>query len=371
MSDTGVKSGVLFRVRLQMYPRLELLLVVPMIGIIALILTAAANDIPGAVLTGVMSGFVMWLVVPEASRYRAFGVPLSDWVLDTSLAVHTVALICLGMWAVGGFYLWPFIGILAAHLWVVAWTFISNRHLTRGDRRSWAFDKQRSLWNSEAFISRPGPLPWRIIYTPMLASAIYLALLLTGFSLVMSTFASQLELSGLSYMAAPFTVVSTPVLANSRIAWRAVGLPVRTWLVHAYVASAVLFGIVGGVIGVLCAIGTFSLEMGQVGIHAGQVLLVAALLLLLLCTYPLEATLDLWAGVVLTIAVCIPLFLAVETGDQMASATACVFAAIVIAITAVVVRVTYRDVTAGNRLRTIGPVQGEDRTYYQLQGAGS
>jgi hypothetical protein len=92
----GVPSHPLrLRLRLQMYPRVEHLLVVPLLLVVWAMLSFGGDGYRGVPWVALLSGLAMWVMVPEIGRYRAFGLPLRYWTRDAAAAVLVgAALFC-------------------------------------------------------------------------------------------------------------------------------------------------------------------------------------------------------------------------------------------------------------------------------------
>lgn len=271
------------------------------------------------------------------------------------------------MWATAGFRFWPFVAIVVADVGVLAWTFAVSRSLAHGDRRSRPPNGERgSAWLERVWdklSELPGPVAWRIVYLPIIAVFALAVIVVPTIAVTVSS------LGVLGVQAVLFGAVGglTPMmlqrLSNTYVGWRAMGLPGRQWLGHAYAASlsvAVILGV--------------TLLISSDGSLKDKGFLYAAVLLLLAVVLPLGAVTD---TIIAMTLVMIPLVSAIALGLSEFSASeqglgpVVVMTATILVIAALLVRFTWSRIQHGSRIRFDGPFQQQHGTYYQLTGAAS
>lgn len=160
----------------------------------------------------------------------------------------------------------------------------------------------------------------------------------------------------MAFLLAPIAISCSAVvdvLAGTRRSWTAYGLPVRRWLLHAHVASASVVALGSVCIAALVSSGALAAEATDDGWTAGRIVLVSALLLLIIVLLVL--------GIALTVML--------SASDFPGGPLPVVAGVVVIAAAGGVLVYSARTILAGNDLHPVGAVQGDDRLYYQRQGA--
>lgn len=355
------KRTVPFRTRLQMYPRREHLVLILWVPFSFVLLVMDAS-VTSAVFLGLACALAMWVAIPDFNRYRMFGVPVSSWIMDTAIAVHVVALVYIAVWTSAGFGPLSFLGIVLADAGVLLWALFTHSPLTRGDQRVRA--RAANGWD---LISRlpgvPGPTPWRLVYAPVVGAAIMLVLIAGLVILpIMMLFGGVESLSGATPLVAPVVILLVTTMGGSFRGWRAIGLPARRWLLHAYLATSSLMTVF--VVGALVLSGTagYPATAAQAAVFWIVGLAVAA------------ATVSGSMGrsfFVLVIGVTVAIGVAVPIGASMDDVSALLTCGLLLILCTVGIARTYRRVTAGNQLRSHSPLDERHRTYYQLKGAAS
>ncbi|MGV0869626.1 hypothetical protein [Corynebacterium kalidii] len=365
------------RLRLQMYPRVEHLLVVPLLLVVWAMLSFGGDGYRGVPWVALLSGLAMWVMVPEIGRYRAFGLPLRYWTRDAAAAVLVGAALFCAVGAVASTGWRAYTGFLLGALAVAVQQCVSARRTVRGDRRVPAASR-RAGGGWATLVGRlpsvPGPLPWRLVYLPVGAASLAAAALFAGgFSLVRMTVGTAddgpLDLAS----AAPLAVVLVPavagVLAGGLRGWTVMGIPVRRWLRHAYVASAVAVLSLVALVALATSTGLVGGVRPPAQMPVGQVLLTVAFTVLCIVVVPLIAT----SGTVLmSMVAVVPVIgtaMTVGTADPLRGPGPVVGAVVVLAVSATVVAYTAHTLLRGDRARPTGLVQAAERTYYQRQGA--
>lgn len=360
MSDTGVKSGVPFRVRLQMYPRLELLTLIVFIPFSALALFSGVS--PGIFFIGMS----MYVVVPEVNRYRAMGIPLKSWSLDTALAINLVALTLLGIGVSVDAPLTMLAVVLLTDVGIWSFTLLRNRHLTRGDQRNRPQVERRSV--AAVFAGITVPVTARLIYLPLVGLGVLGALIAMVFAAV------AMAVGGVSFSFVNIFVLVLVIMWMASLAsssfrgWRALGLPAKWWHRHVHIAALVGISLTTGTLILVAQVP----EVTDGGAFGGLPTAVTLLSIVIL-----SVSLNVF-GVLQSAAVSYILVIpamattGIATQSQVSEIkTAIVIAAIVLPLSGLLIWGTYRNATAGNGLRFSGSIFEQDRTYYQLQGAGS
>lgn len=370
-------TGVPFRVRLQMYPRVEQLLLLPVLLVGWMMLALGADGSAQTAWVAVVSGLGMWIMVPDISRYRAFGIPLRYWTGDAVIAVLLVAFLfsAVGLAAATG--RWSYVGILLAVLAVGVKQYASARRTLRGEHRVPSPSQQAGRsWAAPVggLPSLPGPLPWRLVYLPAMAISLVSAVLVVGGFSALRVATGTVDSGPVAVETLlPLMVVIFPavagVLASGLRGWTALGIPVRHWLGHAYAGSAAIVIILIALVGLAMSTGLVSSGRPPAQMPFGQISLILAFATLCVAVIPLIATSRALlmsligvvpaGGAVMTFATTAPLH---GPGPVIGSV-------VVLALSAGPVVYTRRKLLDGDRAQPTGLVQGADRIYYQRQGA--
>lgn len=370
-------TGVPFRVRLQMYPRVEQLLALP--ALLAGWMMLALGDGGSAQMAGIAlaSGFAMWIMIPDVSRYRAYGVPLRYWTGDAVGAVLLVAFLFGAAGVAASTGRWSYVGILLAVLAVGATQYASMRRTLRGEYRLPSPSRQAGRsWATlvGGLPSLPGPLPWRLVYLPVIAISLVSTALVSGGFSVLRVATGTVD-SGPVDVATllPLMVVIFPavagVLASGLRGWTALGIPVRRWLGHAYAGSAVVLVILIALVGLAMSTGFVSGGRTPSQMSFGQLSLILACALLCAAVIPLIAT---SSALLMSLIGVVPeggLLMTLATTAPLDGPGPVIGSIVVVVLSAVPVVYTSHKQLGGDRPRPTGFVQGADRIYYQRQGA--
>ncbi|MDN6706190.1 hypothetical protein [Corynebacterium glyciniphilum] len=370
-------SGVPFRVRLQMYPRAEQLLLLPVVLVGWMMLALGADGSAQTVWMVVVSGLAMWVMVPDLSRYRTFGMPLRYWTTDAVIAVLLVAFLFSAVGLAASTGRWSYAGILLAALAVGVTQYTSARRALRGEHRVPSPTQQAGRsWAAlvGGLPSLPGPLPWRLVYLPAMAISLVSAVLVVGGFIVLRVATGTADSGPVGVETLlPLMVVIFPavagVLASGLRGWTALGNPVRRWLGHAYAGSAIVSVTLIALVGLAMSTGFVGGGRTPSQMSFGQISLILAFATLCVAVIPLIATSSALlmsligvvpaGGTVMTFATTAPLH---GPGPVISSL-------VVLALSVGPVVYTRRTLLGGDRPRPTGLVQGADRIYYQRQGA--
>ncbi|MGN0097158.1 MAG: hypothetical protein ACI38U_13980 [Corynebacterium sp.] len=291
-------TGVPFRVRLQMYPRAEQLLVLPVVLVGWVMLALGVDGSAQTAWMAVVSSLAMWVMVPDISRYRTFGMPLRYWTGDAVIAVLLVAFLFSAVGLASATGRWSYAGILLAALAIGVTQYASARRTLRGEHRVPSPNQQAGRsWAAlvGGLPSLPGPLPWRLVYLPAMTISLVSAVLVGGGFIVLRVATGTVDGGPVAVETLlPLMVVILPavagVLASGLRGWTALGIPVRHWLGHAYAGSA-------AVVIILIALAGLAMSTGLVGsgrppaqMPFGQISLFLAFAALCVAVIPLIAT---------------------------------------------------------------------------------
>lgn len=367
-----------FDVRVQMYPRIEQLLVPAMLALSGILLLPGQGAV-GFFAIALTTGYGIWVALPDVSRYRAFGVPLAIWRVDAVIAGVVVLALSVGVVVlVGGLTggMWGIAGALLGALVAAVMQAVAIRPLLRGDGMVRGTSRSAATSWSALVAKLPasrGPLSWRLIYLPALTTAV--AVVVT-FVVVMGVLTAMMsggdEPIEMAFLLAPITIACSAVvdvLAGTRRSWTAYGLPVRRWFLHAHVASAAVVALGSACIAALVSSGALTAGVTDDGWPAGRIVLVSALLLLIIVLLPLLVTVHYYLGFVVLLVLGIALTVMLSASDFPGGPLPVVAGVVVIAAAGGVLIYSARTIFAGNDLHPVGAVQGDDRLYYQRQGA--
>ncbi|MGP9723271.1 hypothetical protein ACT3SZ_04560 [Corynebacterium sp. AOP40-9SA-29] len=367
-----------FAVRVQMYPRIEQLMVLTMLGV-SVILLLPGQGTADFIVIALTTGFGIWMALPDVSRYRAFGVPLAMWRVDAMIAGAVVLALFIGVAVlVGGGTggMWGIAGALLGALVAAVMQAVAMRPLLRGDRTVQGTSRSASTSWTALVAKLPaswGPLSWRLIHLPALSTAVAVVVtFVVVIGVVTAMISGGDEPIEMAFLLAPIAIACSgvvDVLAGTRRSWAAYGLPVRRWLVHAHVASAAVVALGVACVAVLVSSGALATGVSDDGWTAGRIVLVTGLLLLLIVLLPMLVTVHYYLGFVVLFVLGIALTVMLSVSDFPGGPLPVVAGVVVIAAAGGVLTYCVRKVLAGDDLHPVGAVQGDDRLYYQRQGA--
>lgn len=366
MNGVARQTGVSFRVRLQMYPRAEQLLVILLL-LVALPLFSVGEGAAVGAFTAVSAGLAMWLAVPALARYRAFGVPLRLWVVDAVIAVHVVVCLFLAVWFATGDGVWKLAGILLADAAVMLRLVVSTRPVLRGDRVGGGGSRRVP---SRQLQCVPATSAWRLIYVPVGLVAVLVAGVIVLLTWVTERWDDSFTVTGpalvVAAAAAPGILV---VFSNGYVGWTALGLPVSGWLIRAHLCAVGFTGTVA--LSWLLSVKVTGLDSGLhsttapgmrvvlvgVGLVAAAVLIVRGSL----------AGNGGAVGLVFVALFGIANLASSALAENMQRALPALV--IVLVVIALVAWKSIRRARRGHSLHRPGPFTKTDRTYYQREGA--
>lgn len=367
-----------FAVRVQMYPRIEQLLVPAMLGV-SVILLLPGQGTADFIIIALTTGYAIWVALPDASRYRTFGIPLAMWRVDAVIAGAVVLALFVGVAVlVGGLTggMWGIAGALLGALVAAVMQAVAIRPLLRGDRMAQGTSRSAATSWSALVAKLPaswGPLSWRLIYLPALSTAVAVVVTIVAvMGVLIAMMSGGDEPIEMALLLAPIAISCSgvvDVLAGTRRSWTAYGLPVRRWLLHAHVASAAVVALGAACIAALVSSGALVAEVTDDGWPAGRIMLVSGLLLLLIVLLPLLVTVRYYLGLGVLFVLGIALTVMLSASDFPGGPLPVIAGVVVIAAAGGVLIYSARRILAGNDLHPVGAVQGDDRLYYQRQGA--
>ncbi|MEJ6550086.1 hypothetical protein PQI66_11065 [Corynebacterium sp. USCH3] len=364
-----------FRTRLQMYPRVDQLWVLLFLIVSGVVLMRGGDGPGAAVFTALFAGYSMWIAVPDIGRYRAFGVPLRYWSVDTAIVMALVYALYTATAVMLGGSAWTHVGTLVAAGAVGTRLVVGMWSALRGDTGvvpavSWS-GQLSSTWDGSV-PGTEGTLPWRLVYRPALMSAVSTLLIFGAVFYAMTELLIFGDGSVDLVMLLPLTAVGCAAvggaMAGGYRVWAVLGVPLSRWLWHAYAASCMVLGIV--VLAIWAAVrvtvveepatgADLSVDRTALGLAFAAMFVAFHVLIVSSSAYfTFVASLIPAGGFVITVTATDPsvTVLAVTTG-------------VVLAVTTAIIGLTVRTVTSGQRLRPVGFTQGKDRDYYRREGA--
>lgn len=165
-------TGAKFTTRLQMYLRVDQLLVVLLLLAAWAVIAVGDNAVVG-VFTAFFATLAMWAAVPAVARYRAFGLPLRLWLTDAVISVHVVVVLFTAVWFSADDGVWGIVGILVADVAVTVGLVLYARPVTRGDLlmpgdRVAGWERTGGDATDSPSSAYPGTAPpWRLVYVPV------------------------------------------------------------------------------------------------------------------------------------------------------------------------------------------------------------
>ncbi|WP_291479013.1 hypothetical protein [Corynebacterium sp.] len=369
-------NSVPFRVRFQMYPRAEQLLVIPL-GLVTWMILEIGSGPAQMAIIAVLCSCAMWVTVPDLGRYRAFGIPLRYWTVDTATAVVLITVVLVGVGAAASAGTAEYAGILCALGFIVVSHVATGWRQVRGD--SWSVGRTRGptrLWTvlSRGMTSLTGPLAWRLVYLPVAVATVLTAVLMAVLIAVLKMLQGDSETSFVSLATMlPLVMAMLPVvaavLADGYRGWRSVGLPVRRWYRHAFVGSALFVVLLLLMVHLGFSVGVISTTQPLTVESPEQFALAMSFGALGTALLPFIAV---SGGPITPLVGLVPaggLLMTVETQAALRGPAPMFGVVAVLVLTAATVVWTYGRVAGGDSLRITGYVRGAERTYYERQGA--
>lgn len=365
-------SGVAFTTRLQMYPRIEQLLV-PLTLLVTLPILHVGDGVANGGFAAFFCGLALWAAAPDLDGYRSFGVPVRCWIVDALIAVHGVFLLFLGLWGGTGAGAWGLAGIVIAYLAVLLRLAVATHSVRRGDELKLNGMNQSTAGRQSLtgrIAASPGPVPWRLVYFPMALMGLAVALVT-----VLVAWGASMYFDGITMIGPALFVyisaspVALNILSTSYRGMVAMGSSRRTWVAHAHVGAltyvgsiALTFVVSTEATGLVSGLRQTSAEGTRAVLVGGGLLLLAAVMV--------RGSLAGNGGVV---GLCVMSLFALSWlgSPELVESTsrALLTTAIILVLILVAVRSSFRRTTKGNRLIPPGPFTQAERNHHQRQGA--
>jgi hypothetical protein len=181
------------------------------------------------------------LVCANPARYRVYGLSMRYWMLDHGILVMIVAIVHVACSAImqvedpfgydNGTPVWPLVVPVVGILAMVSALVWHHRRTVFGRVTGTGSQFTGTPWYFWFFLAKSGPAVWRIIYQPV-------GLMVTVVTVCAAAFVVN-DTGNSVFSVIPLVApLAAPVVAASREAALAVGIPRRAWLAHVIAAIA-------------------------------------------------------------------------------------------------------------------------------------